>query len=100
MEEDKRSAKAQHEEDEMILKFQAEEDEQLARAFQESLNIDPPPPRYIFNPNPVFYPSGYRVCAGCHTEIGYGRFLSSMEAFWHPECFRCNYCNEPITDYK
>ncbi|KAG6605244.1 Protein DA1-related 1, partial [Cucurbita argyrosperma subsp. sororia] len=100
MEEDERSAKAQHEEDEMILKFQAEEDEQLARAFQESLNIDPPPPRYIFNPNPVFYPSGYRVCAGCHTEIGYGRFLSSMEAFWHPECFRCNYCNEPITDYK
>ena len=60
MEEDERSAKAQHEEDEMILKFQAEEDEQLARAFQESLNIDPPPPRYICNPNPVFYPSGYR----------------------------------------
>lgn len=75
MEEDERAAKAQLEEDERVAstlvdddekvsKFQAEEDEQLARALQESLNTEPPPPRYdignIFNPYPFFYPSGYR----------------------------------------
>ncbi|KAL0535973.1 hypothetical protein IC582_024903 [Cucumis melo] len=115
MEEEEQLAKAQLEEDERIAStlvedhekvstFQAEEDEQLARALQESLNIEPPPPRFdsgnIFNPYPFFYPSGYRVCAGCQTEIGHGRFLSCMGAFWHPECFRCNACNEPITDYE
>ncbi|KAG6590490.1 Protein DA1-related 1, partial [Cucurbita argyrosperma subsp. sororia] len=41
-----------------------------------------------------------QVCAGCHTEIGHGRFLSCMGAVWHPECFRCNTCNEPITDHE
>lgn len=75
MEDDERAAKAQLEEDERIAStlveddekistFQAEEDEQLARALQESLNIEAPPPRYdsgnIFNPYPFFYPSGYR----------------------------------------
>lgn len=115
MEDDERAAKAQLEEDERIAStlveddekistFQAEEDEQLARALQESLNIEAPPPRYdsgnIFNPYPFFYPSGYRVCAGCQTEIGHGRFLSCMGAVWHPECFRCNACNKPITDYE
>lgn len=42
----------------------------------------------------------YRTCAGCHAEIGHGRFLSCMGAVWHPECFRCHDCNQPISDYE
>ncbi|KAG6434614.1 hypothetical protein SASPL_106252 [Salvia splendens] len=41
-----------------------------------------------------------RICAGCNTEIGHGRFLSCMSAVWHPECFRCNGCRQPISDYE
>nr|GMD91492.1 protein DA1-related 1-like isoform X1 [Ipomoea batatas] len=33
-------------------------------------------------------------------EIGHGRFLNCMSAFWHPECFRCHACNQPISDYE
>ncbi|XAR73917.1 hypothetical protein NMG60_11008042 [Bertholletia excelsa] len=80
-----------------------EEDEQLARAIQESLNMDSPP-RYdygnFFPSYPYPYPSGYRICAGCHAEIGQGRFLSCMGAVWHPECFRCHACDLPISDYE
>ncbi|XVE55988.1 hypothetical protein DITRI_Ditri03aG0201400 [Diplodiscus trichospermus] len=43
---------------------------------------------------------GYRICAGCNTEIGHGRFLNCLNAFWHPECFRCHGCNLPISDYE
>ncbi|KAH9663308.1 protein DA1-related 1 [Citrus sinensis] len=102
-EEDERRAKAQQEEDEQRAgaRAQLEEDEQLAKAIQDSLRVDSPP-RYdsgnIFQPFPFF--SGYRICAGCNTEIGHGRYLSCMEAFWHPECFRCHSCNLPITDVE
>ncbi|PWA80487.1 DA1 [Artemisia annua] len=41
-----------------------------------------------------------RICAGCNYEIGHGRFLSCMGAVWHPECFRCHACNQPIADYE
>ncbi|XLS57047.1 hypothetical protein HN51_006802 [Arachis hypogaea] len=93
------------EDDEHLSKDQLEEDEQLARAIQESLNIDSPPsPRYendsIFQPLSNLFPPGYRICAGCKAEIGHGRFLSCMGAVWHPQCFRCNACNLPITDYE
>lgn len=44
--------------------------------------------------------SDSRICAGCNAEIGHGRFLSCMENFWHPECFRCHACNLPISDYE
>ncbi|KAK6131169.1 hypothetical protein DH2020_035089 [Rehmannia glutinosa] len=63
---------------------QLEEDELLARALQESLNVESPP----------------EICAGCNTEIGHGRFLSCMSAVWHPECFRCHGCSQPISDYE
>ncbi|GMH17518.1 hypothetical protein Nepgr_019359 [Nepenthes gracilis] len=84
---------------------QLKEDEQLARDLQESLNTHSPP-RYeygngnMIKPISIPYPSGYRICAGCHTEIGYGRFLSCMGAIWHPECFRCHACNLPISGYE
>ncbi|GMP31646.1 hypothetical protein CsSME_00005778 [Camellia sinensis var. sinensis] len=80
-----------------------EEDEQLAKALQESMKMDSPP-RYdygsLFPPYPYFNPSGYRICAGCNAEIGHGRFLSCMGGVWHPECFCCNACNMPISDYE
>ncbi|WCJ35308.1 DA1 [Euphorbia peplus] len=105
---------------------QLEEDEELAKALQESLNVESPP-RYgygnghgygngngyghgnghasgnpyqgnIYQPIPVHFPMGYRVCAGCNIEIGHGRFLNCLNGFWHPECFRCHACNLPISD--
>ncbi|KAJ6852224.1 protein DA1-related 1-like [Iris pallida] len=82
-----------------------EEDEQLAMALQESLNVDSPPREtrensQSYNPVPYLFSSGFRICAGCNTEIGHGRFLSCMGAVWHPECFRCHACNQPISDYE
>ncbi|KAG0513156.1 hypothetical protein BDA96_10G077500 [Sorghum bicolor] len=112
-----------------------EEDEQLARAIQESLNVESPPRRNgsanggttyhlpretgnggnayqpsrengsanggnAYHPLPFMFSSGFRACAGCHREIGHGRFLSCMGAVWHPECFRCHACSQPIYDYE
>ncbi|OVA04568.1 zinc finger protein [Macleaya cordata] len=87
-----------------------EEDEQLARALQESLNTESPPRNGNNGPSgnmyqpiqPIPFPflTGFRICAGCNTEIGHGRFLSCMGAVWHPECFRCHACNMPISDYE
>ncbi|GAV71599.1 LIM domain-containing protein/DUF3633 domain-containing protein [Cephalotus follicularis] len=82
---------------------QLEEDELLARAIQESLNIDSPPQhenQNTYHTHPVHFPIGYRICAGCNTEIGHGRFLNCLNAFWHPECFRCHACSLPISDYE
>lgn len=91
-----------------------EEDELLAKALQESLNMESPaqtpprtppqpPPQYdrgnMMQPYP-FFSYGYRTCSGCGVEIGHGRYLSCMGGFWHPECFRCQACNEPISDYE
>ncbi|KAK4426316.1 protein DA1-related 1 [Sesamum alatum] len=88
-----------------------EEDEQLAKALQESLNMESPPrstpprsPGYdygsFFPRFPFFSPSGYRTCAGCNSEIGHGRYLSCMGAVWHPECFRCHACDQPISEHE
>ncbi|KAL0461511.1 UNVERIFIED_CONTAM: protein DA1-related 1 [Sesamum latifolium] len=90
---------------------QLEEDEQLAKALQESLNMESPPeptpprsPGYdygrFFPRFPFFSPSGYRTCAGCNSEIGHGRYLSCMGAVWHPECFRCHACDQPISEHE
>lgn len=83
-------------------KSQLEEDEQLARAIEESLNLESPPKHGNDNMyQPIqYFPMGYRICAGCNTEIGYGRYLNCLGAFWHPECFRCRACNLPISDYE
>ncbi|XP_009364310.2 protein DA1-like isoform X2 [Pyrus x bretschneideri] len=61
------------------------------------------PPRYgngSSYPIPMYHPMGSRVCAGCNAEIGFGRYLNCMNAVWHPECFRCRACNQPISDYE
>ncbi|GMH24635.1 hypothetical protein Nepgr_026478 [Nepenthes gracilis] len=82
---------------------QLEEDRLLAEALQESLNIDSSP-RYdhgnTFQPYLSLFPSGFRICAGCGYEIGHGRYLSCMGGFWHPDCFRCHQCSEPIVDHE
>ncbi|KAI8014101.1 Protein DA1-related 1 [Camellia lanceoleosa] len=82
---------------------QLKEDEQLAKAIQESLNVESPPRHVngnIYQPIPFPYSTGFRTCAGCNTEIGHGRFLNCMGAVWHPECFRCHACHQPICDYE
>ncbi|XP_051123610.1 protein DA1-like [Andrographis paniculata] len=102
---------------------QLEEDERIARALQERLNIEPPPepegrsdagagnvygngyvPGYgndaLYQPVPYPYYTTFRLCSGCNTEIGHGRFLSCMNGFWHPECFRCHGCGNPISDHE
>lgn len=85
------------------IQSQLEDDEQLAKAIQESLSLELPP-RYEngsnLRPNPFFFPSGYRICAGCNAEIGGGRFLNCMGSVWHPECFRCHACNRPISEHE
>ncbi|KAK9990498.1 hypothetical protein SO802_025483 [Lithocarpus litseifolius] len=101
-EEDEHLHEVKSEEDEHVSKAQLEEDEQLAKAIQESLFLDSPSHdnRNIFQPYPFPFPSGYRICAGCNTEIGHGRFLSCMDAVWHPACFCCHACNLPINDHE
>ncbi|XP_027359801.1 protein DA1-related 1-like [Abrus precatorius] len=101
VDEDEYLAKIQQDEDERLAKAQLEEDEQLARAIQESLNVGSPP-QYDNDSTflPQLFPPGYRICAGCKTEIGQGRFLSCMGAVWHPECFCCHACHLPITDHE
>lgn len=90
------------EEENLDVKAQLEDDEQLAKAIQESLNVESPQydSRNVIPPYPYFLSAGYRICAGCNAEIGHGRYLSCMGAVWHPECFRCHSCNQPITDYE
>ncbi|KAK3136909.1 hypothetical protein QOZ80_5BG0444820 [Eleusine coracana subsp. coracana] len=96
--------------------YNLEEDEQLARALQESLNVESPPhsPQHdipvenvpadrfpaVEPPQHIFPSSGSRTCAGCKYPIGHGRFLSCMNAVWHPQCFRCFACNKPISEYE
>ncbi|XP_044511788.1 protein DA1-like isoform X2 [Mangifera indica] len=82
---------------------QLEEDEQLARAMQDSLNFESPPRfgnGHPYLPMPVQFPTGHRICAGCNAEIGQGRFLNCLNAYWHPECFRCHACQLPISDVE
>ncbi|KAJ6848205.1 protein DA1-related 1-like [Iris pallida] len=106
-EEEKKKAKSLLEEEEKKAKevdnvSHLEEDELLAMAIQESLIAESPPREngHNFQPMPFSYSSGFRICAGCNTEIGHGRFLSCMGAVWHPECFRCHACNQPISEYE
>ncbi|KAF3333796.1 protein DA1-related 1-like isoform X5 [Carex littledalei] len=84
---------------------QLEEDEMLAKALQESLNAESPPRQNGETPpSPprpaVIPPNGRRICAGCKTPIGPGRFLSCMDSVWHPDCFCCDACDKPISDFE
>ncbi|PWZ07012.1 Protein DA1-related 2 [Zea mays] len=71
------------------------DDEDLARAIQDSLNMNPYTPYNPYAPSHA-QPRGHRLCAGCKHEIGHGHYLSCMGIYWHPQCFRCNSCGHPI----
>ncbi|KAJ0718810.1 putative transcription factor interactor and regulator LIM family [Helianthus annuus] len=60
-------------------------------------DFDPPYPSYAPN---EYNPMGYRVCGGCHREIGYDSYLGCMGTYYHPECFRCHACGHPITEHE
>uniref|UniRef100_A0A0D9VSC4 LIM zinc-binding domain-containing protein n=2 Tax=Leersia perrieri TaxID=77586 RepID=A0A0D9VSC4_9ORYZ len=74
-----------------------ENDEELARAIQDSLNMNPYQPYNPYAPSQS-RPRGYRVCGGCKHEIGHGHYLSCMGMYWHPQCFRCCSCRYPIRE--
>ncbi|KAJ4840978.1 Protein DA1- 2 [Turnera subulata] len=69
-------------------------DEELARALQDNYNSSAYPP-YASS---QYYPRNYRLCGGCHHDIGYGNYLGCMGQYFHPECFRCHSCGYPITE--
>ncbi|BBN18258.1 hypothetical protein MPTK1_8g01060 [Marchantia polymorpha subsp. ruderalis] len=91
---------------------QTQSDEELARALQASLDLDNRP-REAFDFFGPFFDGpassapqetppqrSQPMCAGCNRPLGTGRFLSCMDAQWHPRCFRCTACDEPITDHE
>ncbi|MCO5601047.1 hypothetical protein L7F22_055164 [Adiantum nelumboides] len=74
-------------------------DEDLAKALQDSMQLLVPltqdnsvPVHHVF--------SRIRVCEGCKKDIGFGRYLSCMGVLWHPGCFRCHACHNPITELE
>lgn len=79
-----------------------EEDEQLARALQESLSAESSVQENgeTYQHSPHLISPSVRICAGCNKQIGHGRFLSSVGSVWHPECFICHACSQPISDYE
>ncbi|KAL5070067.1 hypothetical protein RYX36_020954 [Vicia faba] len=66
-------------------KLKLEEDEQLARAVEESLNLQSPTKHGNDNDTtyqPIqYFLMGYMICVGCNTEIGYGRYLNCLSPF-------------------
>ncbi|GMH19791.1 hypothetical protein Nepgr_021632 [Nepenthes gracilis] len=82
---------------------QLEEDELLAKALQGSLNIDSSPQydhENIFQQYLSFLPSEFRIGDGSVYEIGHRLYLSCMRSFWHPDCFSCQKCNEPVVTLR
>ncbi|KAL0303782.1 UNVERIFIED_CONTAM: protein DA1-related 2 [Sesamum radiatum] len=78
-------------------RWRTDNDEDLARSLHDSFN-SAPYPSYV--PRDYYHPRGYRTCAGCKREIGYGNYLGCMGTFYHPECFRCRACGYPITEHE
>lgn len=37
------------------------------------------------------------TCAGCGEEIVSGKILTALGKKWHPQCFKCDECGNPIT---
>eukprot|EP00250_Pteridium_aquilinum_P010539 c19461_g1_i1 orf=618-1982(-) len=74
-------------------------DEDLARALQESMQLAMPSSRSSSIPV-EHITSRRRVCQGCKRDIGFGRYLSCMGAVWHPNCFCCHACKNPITELE
>ncbi|KAJ0764405.1 putative transcription factor interactor and regulator LIM family [Helianthus annuus] len=75
--------------------WQPSNNEDLSKSHPD--DFDPPYPSYAPN---EYNPMGYRVCGGCHREIGYDSYLGCMGTYYHPECFRCHACGHPITEHE
>ncbi|XP_051120018.1 protein DA1-related 2-like [Andrographis paniculata] len=74
-------------------------DEDLPRSLHDRINSEP---FYPYAPAPLReqYHRGYRICGGCNREIRQGSYLSCMGTFFHPECFRCHGCGNPIREHE
>ncbi|KAK6156178.1 hypothetical protein DH2020_010426 [Rehmannia glutinosa] len=77
-------------------RWRTDNDEDLVGPLHDSFN-SAPYPSYVPR---EYYPRGYRTCASCKREIGYGNYLGCMGTFFHPECFRCHACGYPITEHE
>ncbi|XP_019151542.1 PREDICTED: protein DA1-related 2-like isoform X2 [Ipomoea nil] len=112
-----RANKEKEELDRAIARSQAEDlkrpngyrwadNDDLARSLYDGLGSSSFPPYAPPAPPPApyvprdYYPRDYRVCGGCHREIGYGNYLGCMGTFFHPECFCCYACGYPITEHE
>lgn len=96
------ASKAQQEKDKRHSTAQSGEDEPLAKALQESLSVEDPSSHHKGNSFQLhtISSSGWRICAGCKSQIGPEHYKSYMGADWHPECFRCHACGLPIADLE
>uniref|UniRef100_F6I443 LIM zinc-binding domain-containing protein n=1 Tax=Vitis vinifera TaxID=29760 RepID=F6I443_VITVI len=82
---------------------QSDEDEQLSRSIQKGFIYTYPPSLgngSIYQA--ILFPvsTGFKICAGCGAEIIQRRYLKCIGKVWHPECFRCHACEQPISDYE
>ncbi|GAU41037.1 hypothetical protein TSUD_133440 [Trifolium subterraneum] len=75
-------------------------DDDYAKPLQDRTHSSLHPP---YAPLPI-YPRGYsmpshvRICGGCNKEIHYGNCLGVENSYFHPDCFRCHSCHQPITE--
>lgn len=37
------------------------------------------------------------LCAGCGKSVGFGPVIRALGQQWHPQCFRCAGCSQPLT---
>ncbi|PHT52806.1 Protein DA1-related 2 [Capsicum baccatum] len=85
-------------------KCRTDNDEDLGRPLSHDLSSSsypPYPPPYSLPYAPWEYnPRSYRICSGCHGDIGSGNCLGCMGTFFHPECFLCCACGYPITEHE
>ncbi|KAF3621769.1 Protein DA1-related 2 [Capsicum annuum] len=89
-------------------KCRTDNDEDLGRPLSHDLSSSsypPYPPPYSLPYAPSYAPweynpRSYRICSGCHGDIGSGNCLGCMGTFFHPECFLCCACGYPITEHE
>eukprot|EP00271_Cylindrocystis_brebissonii_P015758 TRINITY_DN3875_c0_g1_i1.p1 TRINITY_DN3875_c0_g1~~TRINITY_DN3875_c0_g1_i1.p1 ORF type:complete len:628 (+),score=134.62 TRINITY_DN3875_c0_g1_i1:571-2454(+) len=56
------------------------------------------PSPYLALTAPPTQGSGGKQCGGCKQSIVFGKFLNCLGQTWHPDCFRCKACQQPIVE--